>query len=278
MTVLKRYWRSFRQETKTMADYAFERINTVDSTNTELKRRINASFGMKTSVLIADEQTAGRGRRGRVWLNTDGALLMSICIPLKGINPDLIPLISLTAAIAANEAIADLRADKHKMTRNTGIKWPNDILISGFKVAGILSEAANDLRGGSYAVVGIGINVNAAGIPDGLNQPASSLRLLYNRDFDRISLGLRIADRLTELADMLKAGCDKTIIKLYSDNCITLGRAVEVIRNDGSRYEAEAVEIDSIGRLVVSHEDGNIEAIDSADVSIRWLTEERQEN
>ncbi len=81
-----------------MADYAFERINTVDSTNTELKRRINASFGMKTSVLIADEQTAGRGRRGRVWLNTDGALLMSICIPLKGINPDLIPLISLTAA------------------------------------------------------------------------------------------------------------------------------------------------------------------------------------
>lgn len=278
MTVLKRYWRSFRQETKTMADYAFERINTVDSTNTELKRRINASFGMKTSVLIADEQTAGRGRRGRVWLNTDGALLMSICIPLKGINPDLIPLISLTAAIAANEAIADLRADKHKMTRNTGIKWPNDILISGFKVAGILSEAANDLSGGSYAVVGIGINVNAAGIPDGLNQPASSLRLLYNRDFDRISLGLRIADRLTELADMLKAGCDKTIIKLYSDNCITLGRAVEVIRNDGSRYEAEAVEIDSIGRLVVSHEDGNIEAIDSADVSIRWLTEERQEN
>lgn len=261
-----------------MADYAFERINTVDSTNTELKRRINASFGMKTSVLIADEQTAGRGRRGRVWLNTDGALLMSICIPLKGINPDLIPLISLTAAIAANEAIADLRADKHKMTRNTGIKWPNDILISGFKVAGILSEAANDLRGGSYAVVGIGINVNAAGIPDGLNQPASSLRLLYNRDFDRISLGLRIADRLTELADMLKAGCDKTIIKLYSDNCITLGRAVEVIRNDGSRYEAEAVEIDSIGRLVVSHENGNIEAIDSADVSIRWLTEERQEN
>lgn len=278
MTVLKRYWRSFRKETKTMADYAFERINTVDSTNTELKRRINASFGMKTSVLIADEQTAGRGRRGRVWLNTDGALLMSICIPLKGINPDLIPLISLTAAIAANEAIADLRADKHKMTRNTGIKWPNDILISGFKVAGILSEAANDLSGGSYAVVGIGINVNAAGIPDGLNQPASSLRLLYNRDFDRISLGLRIADRLTELADMLKAGCDKTIIKLYSDNCITLGRAVEVIRNNGSRYEAEAVEIDSIGRLVVSHEDGNIEAIDSADVSIRWLTEERQEN
>ncbi len=261
-----------------MADYAFERINTVDSTNTELKRRINASFGMKTSVLIADEQTAGRGRRGRVWLNTDGALLMSICIPLKGINPDLIPLISLTAAIAANEAIADLRADKHKMTRNTGIKWPNDILISGFKVAGILSEAANDLRGGSYAVVGIGINVNAAGIPDGLNQPASSLRLLYNKVFDRIALGLRIADRLTELADMLKAGYDKTIIKLYSDNCITLGRAVEVIRNDGSRYEAEAVEIDSIGRLVVSHEDGNIEAIDSADVSIRWLTEERQEN
>ena len=261
-----------------MADYAFERINTVDSTNTELKRRINASFGMKTSVLIADEQTAGRGRRGRVWLNTDGALLMSICIPLKGINPDLIPLISLTAAIAANEAIADLRADEHKMTRNTGIKWPNDILISGFKVAGILSEAANDLSGGSYAVVGIGINVNAAGIPYGLNQPASSLRLLYNRDFDRISLGLRIADRLTELADMLKAGCDKTIIKLYSGNCITLGRAVEVIRNDGSRYEAEAVEIDSIGRLVVSHEDGNIEAIDSADVSIRWLTEERQGN
>lgn len=261
-----------------MADYTFERINTVDSTNSELKRRISASHGMETAVLIADEQTAGRGRRGRVWLNTDGALLMSMCIPINGMAPDSIPIISLTAAIAANEAISAMSADEIKRTSNSGIKWPNDILISGFKVAGILVETAKDLRGGSYAVVGIGVNANAVNIPNGLNQPASSLRLLCNRSIDRIELGLRIADRLAELADMLKCGYNKAIIRLYSDNCITLGRAVEVIRNDGSRYEAKAVEIDSLGRLIVSQNDGSMITIDSADVSIRWQAEERQEN
>ena len=252
-----------------MADYAFERINTVDSTNTELKRRINASFGMKTSVLIADEQTAGRGRRGRVWLNTDGALLMSICIPLKGINPDLIPLISLTAAIAANEAIADLRADKHKMTRNTGIKWPNDILCQGRKLTGILTEMSAEMDRINYVVIGIGINVNILqdDFPEELREKAGSMAMVKGEFINRPGFFREV---LRELDICYREICNRgfgALMDKWRSLSVTLGQEINVIGINES-FSGKAIDIDDDGALLVETE-GAMRRVLAGDVSIR---------
>ena len=244
---------------------AIEHFDTIDSTNAELKRRIMNSSLSSITAVSADVQTAGRGRRGRTWLNTEGSLMMSAAFPIDAMEPDSIPLISIAAALAAHSCIASAGV-------NAVIKWPNDIIVLhdvGYrKLAGILSELASAPDGRLFAVIGIGINVNSSSMPDGLMQPASSLLLEKGGPTDIGIMRSKLLEELILEVEQLKANAPALLAR-YKGNCITIGKQVEASFMDGVILEGEAMDLDERGRLLIKSDD-RIIPIGAADVSVRF--------
>jgi BirA family biotin operon repressor/biotin-[acetyl-CoA-carboxylase] ligase len=144
------------------------RFDSIDSTNTEVIRQA-VSGAAEGLVVVATEQTAGRGRQGRQWISVKASgLYLSILLRPKS-EPRFLPLITLTAAIA----IYDLLADSFGLSPD--IKWPNDILINEKKICGILAETAETPHG-LAVVVGIGINLRSTNFPPELAKSATSLQ------------------------------------------------------------------------------------------------------
>ena len=242
-----------------------ERLASVDSTNTYLKRRITRSelSPFWPSAVTASSQSEGRGRRGRSWLDTDGALLMSIAFPLT--DPDnQLPFISISAAVGA------LRTVKPYL-QNAAIKWPNDIVVTegnGYKkLCGILSELCYDPHGKAYAVCGVGINVNCRALPEGLLQPATSVFIETGHTAELKSLSESLYDNVANVFDLITVN-RITLLEEYSANCITIGKDIIASDLSGSTLEGRAVALDDIGRLIVSSKDG-LHTVSAADVSIR---------
>lgn len=237
-----------------------ELYDTVDSTNLLLKRKIHSNCGLgETLAVISAKQTAGRGRRGRDWLNTDDALLMSLGVCADDIADYKIPLVSIAAALG----VADVC---RRFAPNAAIKWPNDILIGGKKICGILCEfvVTHDRH---FCIIGIGINLNAKTLPGGLIQPASSLFLQTNTEFDRVEVAGEIADAVVKYLSILISADSSAIISEYKKHCSTLGNLIKV--SGAVDFEGVAADIDELGRLVVVDSLGQGRVVDAADVSIR---------
>ena len=205
------------------------------------------------AVAVAEHQTAGRGRSGRVWEDAPSrALLFSVLLQPKGDAP--LPQLSLVtglAVAAAVEATAGV---------GTGVKWPNDVLVDGRKVAGILLEAS-----GAKVVCGIGINVNQEGdeLPTETRTPATSLRVATGRALDR---GRLLAAVLAELearyGRWLAEGLAGLTTELEARNVLA-GRAVII---DGSAGTAGAIAPD--GRLTVVLDDGGVVLVESGEIEL----------
>ena len=243
----------------------FEHASVTDSTNAELARRIVSGALHAPFCLSADEQTAGRGRRGRSWLNTEGALMMSLCVPLDGIACELWPLLGFSAALGVHSAASEFLC-------NTFIKWPNDVVVINNgeqrKLCGILSELVHDPSGAPYAVIGIGLNVNCISVPGGLLQPATSLRIELGYELDIEALRSRIAYGV--FGELAKTEADAAaLIMRFCERCSTLGRRVTARALSGEVIcEGEAVRIASDGTLIIKTEAGE-RSVAAADVSIR---------
>lgn len=247
-----------------------EHLNTIDSTNAELKRRILATGNRVLLAIRADSQTAGRGRRGRSWLNTDGALLMSIAMPADSFDRDDIPLVSFAAALAVCNALAmTCGAD---LTSACGIKWPNDIELGRRKAAGILSELVCNASGLPHVVIGIGVNVNADVMPDGVPRTATSLKLFLGRTTDRAALADSLIECVERNMRLLASEGGERIIKMYAEKCTTLNQEITVRPNGEATYCAFAEGLEQTGRLIVRMVAGERRALDSADVSVRRTT------
>lgn len=193
-------------------------------------------------VVVADHQTAGRGRQGRSWLDVPGAMLM-FSVLLKGVPPDEAALISLAAGVAVARAVG-LFAPPSATAPWAHLKWPNDVRIGGRKVSGILGELAPS---GDYVVLGIGVNVghDRGDLPDELG--ATSLRIERGDPPRRDDL---CASILRELEAVI--GTD--FMDAYRALCETIGASVRVERPDGS-LEGTATEVRDDGALVV---DGHV--------------------
>ncbi|MBR4435581.1 MAG: biotin--[Clostridia bacterium] len=251
-----------------MTDLKVEHINTVDSTNAELKRRLLSGAVSGVCALRADTQTAGRGRRGRVWLNTDGALMMSVCLPLDGFSERETMLLSLTAAYAVKTAIApyfDCAA----------IKWPNDVVVERGgeikKLCGILTEIVSAPCGTRYAVVGMGVNSNCDSVPEGLMQPATSIKAESGKNVDIEALAKNVFGLLIYYVNKLLSDTDSVFAEIKK-HIITLGRPVRAVCSNGDEICGKAAEITLDGRLVLETKRGSI-ILDAADVSIRTITD-----
>ncbi len=237
-----------------------EIYGTLDSTNLMLKRKMQVGCELNEGLaIIADNQTAGRGRRGRTWLNTEGSLMMSLGVPADGLSAAKTPLISIASALGIIEVGT-------RFCPSASIKWPNDILVKGKKVCGILCElvVVGDRR---FCIIGIGLNLNAKTLPDGLIYPATSLYLETNTMFDRLDIAGHIADSVMKYLNLLIIGDSSIIIEAYRSRCSTLGNMVKV--SGAVEVEALAMDIDTFGRLVVLDSCGQKRTIDAADVSVR---------
>ncbi len=230
----------------------------IDSTNSELKRRA-ADFAPAGSVVIAEQQTAGRGRMGRSFVSPpDSGIYLSILL-----RPDSRPeaLMSLTAqaAVAVSRAIAGVCGVF------PDIKWVNDLQLSGKKICGILTELSIEAESGrvAYAVVGAGINCNqrAEDFAEELQQIAGSIFSATGKRVDRNRLAAALVRELAALPD-------PSLLEDYRAHCVTLGKEIVILHGE-TRTEARAVGIGPNAELLVVFPDGSSGSVNSGEVSVR---------
>jgi len=222
---------------------AAEVLPRTGSTNADLATRARAGEPAGL-VLAADHQVAGRGRLGRTWTTPAGSAVgMSVLL-----RPEREPAGWTWLALLAGLAVADsLRA---LADVPAVLKWPNDVLVDGAKICGVLAERV-DTPTGAACVLGMGINVHQSA--DELPVPgATSLAVLRpGRTFARAELMATVLAALALLYHRWEVGRDADLIREYEARCDTLGRVVRVLQADSATVEGEAVGIDAEGRLRV---------------------------
>lgn len=220
---------------------------TVSSTNDELREL--AEKGMSEGlVLIAEEQTEGRGRRGAAWFSPKGENL-AFSVLLRPTEPKALwHRLSLATGLAVAEAL-------EKSVTGVEIKWPNDVRVSGKKIAGILVEAGAD-----FVIVGIGINVNSIGFPEEL--AATSLREECGREAERAQVLLEVIGRLARHSRSIGADFEY-LLSAIRERCALTGHHVSFSTAD-KRREGIVRGIGTAGELLVEI-DGKVEGVFQAD-------------
>lgn len=237
--------------------------DSVDSTNLVLRTLANAGAAEGT-VVIAAEQTGGRGRKGRSFYSPQGTgVYVSLLLKPK-IAPDDATLITTTAAVAVCEAVEALSGEP------AGIKWVNDVFLRGKKVCGILTEGSFDMESGQfeYAILGTGINVFEpdGGFPAEIREIAGSVLTSPAPDAkNRV-----IAEYLNRFLPLYRKLGDAATNAEYRRRSFVLGKMVNVLAGDRAT-PARAIDVDDHCRLVVEFEDGHREALSSGEISVRIL-------
>lgn len=240
----------------------FERI---DSTNTYLKRAA-LDGAAEGTVVIADAQTAGRGRLDRLFQSPVGkGLYLSVLL-----RPDLPPerLLSVTALAG----VAACNAVERVCGVRPGMKWPNDLVLENRKLAGILTELVVLENGRLCVVIGIGINISQAAedfSPD-VAEIATSLQMALKHPVSREQLATTLIAELDRMYEALLQDCLLPYLTAYRQSCVNLGKTVQLIHPDGSREVAEAESIDEMFGLVVRTA-GGMRTVRSGEVSVRGL-------
>lgn len=233
-------------------------LNETDSTNNHAKR-IAAEGAGEGTVVLAERQTAGKGRLGRSFFSPeDSGIYMSIVLrPNMELKQTM--LLTSMAAVAAAHAIEKVSGVYAQ------IKWVNDIFLNKKKVCGILTEAGVTEGSISYVVLGIGVNVGRMEFPDELKNIATSVSNECGREISRNEL---IAELLNEVEALYDTMEDGSFLLESRSRSILLGKEVRVITPEGS-CPAKAVEIDDMGQLIVETEEGR-QTLNSGEVSVRF--------
>lgn len=242
---------------------SIEYHESIASTNDRAKA-LGVSGSDEGYVVVAEEQTAGKGRLGRSWISPFAEGLFVSILLRPHIKPHDAPKLTLLSAVAVQRAISEVCGLEAK------IKWPNDLEVGGKKVCGILVEMGMEMDAVNYVVVGIGINANLRidVLPDDVRERATSLRHELGRPVDRAALLANLLRYMEQLYDQAMASGFHTAIELNRRLSATLGQRVRVL---GAReeWEGQAVDIDENGALLVRRDDGTVTAVHSGEVSIR---------
>lgn len=253
------------------------RKNCVDSTNEEAKRGADSGAEHGT-VYVADEQTAGKGRRGRSWLSESRENLYFTLLLRPKLAPEKVTMLTLVMAYAVAVAV-------EKVTGlQTSIKWPNDIVVNDKKVCGILSEMKLDKQRCAYCVIGVGMNIGQTQFPEELQDKATSLQaeLLNAKSVYTVSEELSAApDKQTILQEILvafekayeaflEAETLLPLLETYNAHLVNKNRRVKVLEPSGA-YEGTALGVTATGELLVEKEDGTVQRVYAGEVSVRGL-------
>lgn len=236
-----------------------------DSTNERI--RILAQEGAPEGTLaLAERQTAGRGRRGRAWQAESGDGIWMSLLLRPQIAPAQASVLTLLAGLALTEALAQETGLQPRL------KWPNDILLNGKKLVGILTEMELTSEGDAirFLTIGMGINVHTKAFPAELQEIATSLYLESGRHFDSSRLLLAmLAQFERRYQEFLAAGASFAPFRAeYCANCLHIGKEVRVLGRES--YLAQALDITPAGELLVKRRDTGVEeVVFSGEVSIR---------
>lgn len=220
------------------------------------------------TLVIAETQTAGRGRLSRSWQSPQGAGIYMSLIMRPDLPMQRMALITPAVALGVCRGLSALCDDAVR------IKWPNDIVCAGRKLVGILldAQASTGTSGVEWVVAGIGINVHQRleDLPEDIQATAGSLDMATGRINSRAHAVQLVLAEIERAMDMLVSGREDELMAEYAAMSATLGKRVRVI-GMGGEYEAEALQLRPDGALIVRAEDGQERAVYAGDVSVRGI-------
>ena len=232
-------------------DCAVKVFDEIDSTNLEAKRRAN-EVGNDAVLLLAESQTAGKGRMGRSFYSPQSTgLYMSYMYTPETDFSD-----SVTVTAAASVAV--VRTIETLTDLKPQIKWVNDIYVDGKKVCGILTEAVTGKN--VKIIVGIGVNITTCDFPDDVKKIATSLKASIDRNAFAIGI-------ITELKNLIDELPQRTFLSDYREKSCVLGHEVVLFKN-GTEAHGRAIDIDRDGGLVVETENGTV-TLNTGEISLR---------
>lgn len=230
----------------------------VDSTN-RVARELAREGCPEGTVVVADKQTAGRGRLGRRWFSPEGRNLYFSVVLRPRISPTYLYHATMLAAVSVCEAL-----------RNRGIdaliKWPNDVYVRGRKICGVLNEAELSGSRAEFVVLGVGVNVNieSGEFPPDVRDIATSLFEETGERHKRSELLAEILSSMDRWYKKLRRGDVWELFSFWRRNNYLIGRRIEV---DG-RLKGDAVGITPLGELIVRVEDGSITTVAAGDIKL----------
>lgn len=240
-------------------NFTILRFDTIGSTNAEAlaQARRGAAEGV---CVVADRQTAGRGRHGRVWISEKGAGLYFSIVLRPTLEARFLPLITLMTAVAVAETLSELYSLK------TDIKWANDVLVGEKKICGILAEMT-ETDTGRAVIVGIGINLKASNFPPEIAQIATSIEEETGKRPDREELLQTLTRVFERFYDILQAGdgAQKTIAEWTRRSSHAFGKQVRV-KLEGGSFFGTTDGLDESGSLRVKTETGETRIVRAGDV------------
>lgn len=236
----------------------------IGSTNDECKKL--AEEGAKHGTLVvAEKQTKGKGRRGRSWESPKGTGIWMTLLLRPDIEPYNSSGLTLVTAMAINKAVQEITGLDAK------IKWPNDIVVNGKKVTGILTEMSAQPEMINYIVIGIGINVNTEEFPEDIAKTASSLKIESGKTIKRSSIIALFGKYFEQYyAKYIKTQDMSLLIDEYNKELINVDRQIKVLAKENS-YTGIAKGINRHGELIVETENKELKNVVAGEVSVRGL-------
>lgn len=237
-------------------------LKETDSTNNDAKRCMEEG-GVHGTLIVAERQTAGRGRRGRLWESPEGtAIYMTIGMKPE-FAPDKVSMLTLVMALSVAEAIEE------QSGLEAGIKWPNDVVVNKRKVCGILTEMILEAEYIRCVVTGVGINVNQTAMPEEIAQTATSLFIEKGEKLSRAALIESVMRHFENNYDCFIGSLDLSELKeAYEARLANKDQLVRVLDPKGE-YEGIARGIRCTGELIVELPDGIVREVYAGEVSVR---------
>lgn len=236
----------------------------IDSTNNKAKQ-LAAEGACHGSLITADKQTAGRGRRGRTWLSEEADNIYMTILLRPEFAPEKAPMLTLVMAYSAAKAIREFTG------LDIQIKWPNDLVWNGRKLVGILTEMSVKEGGIDYVVIGVGVNVNTTHFAEEVKETAVSLCQATGKKWKKEQLITEITKHFLEDYKLFEQTESLTPFQeVYNALLVNCGREVCILGEKES-YRAKALGINAYGELLVQREDGTEEAVYAGEVSVRGV-------
>ncbi|ALM74317.1 biotin--[acetyl-CoA-carboxylase] ligase [Thermococcus barophilus] len=233
-------------------------IQEVDSTN-ELAKEI-APQEKEGTVVVADIQRRGKGRKLRSWVSPKGGLWMSVILK-PNVHPVHATKLVFVSALAVVETLAEFGIEGK-------IKWPNDVLVNGKKICGILSEGKYSMESVEYMVLGIGLNVNNE-IPVDLLDVAISMKDVLGFRVPLVEVFRNLLERLDKWYLRYLDGQYSLILEEWKAYSAVIGKEVRIV-GDNEEIIGTAVDVSDDGSLIIALKDGTLKKIYYGDVSLRF--------